>query len=148
MQGTITQRSEDPPRQRLRSRTKFLKWDNSFLNAVACQSLNAGQVGYLICNIKTGSGSSHRRYGHACPAKKVHPLWPVIAPPQRMVYCGLYPSDGEELRRARDVAQRNFRSTIQASNSHLKRATPLGFGFRCGFLGLLHMEIIQQRLGA
>ena len=70
---------------------------------------------------------------------------PGYRAPQRMVYCGLYPSDGENFEELRDslgklaINDPSFEFTPETSEA-------LGFGFRCGFLGLLHMEIIQQRL--
>lgn len=109
-----------------------------------CQTLHAGQVGYLICNIKSidqvhigdtvtvASGTA----GTALPGYK---------PPKRMVYCGLYPSDGQDFTELRDALTKlsindpSFEFAPESSDA-------LGFGFRCGFLGLLHMEIVQQRL--
>jgi GTP-binding protein LepA len=70
---------------------------------------------------------------------------PGYKSPQRMVYCGLYPSDGENFEELRDSLEKlaindpSFEFAPESSEA-------LGFGFRCGFLGLLHMEIIQQRL--
>jgi GTP-binding protein LepA len=108
-----------------------------------CPTLQAGQVGYLICNIKT--------------LDKVHigdtvstADRPAVAltgyhPPKRMVYCGLYPSDGQDFTELREALEKlsindpSFEFAPETSEA-------LGFGFRCGFLGLLHMEIIQQRL--
>jgi GTP-binding protein LepA len=108
-----------------------------------CESLRAGQVGYLICNIKSldlvniGDTVSSL-HGSAEPLQGYQP-------PKRMVYCGLYPSDGQDFSELRDALQRlsindpSFEFEPETSDA-------LGFGFRCGFLGLLHMEIIQQRL--
>ena len=108
-----------------------------------CEELHAGQVGYLICNIKslelvnigdtvsTANASAEPLEGYQ--------------PPKRMVYCGLYPSDGQDFKELRDALERlaindpSFEFEPETSDA-------LGFGFRCGFLGLLHMEIVQQRL--
>jgi GTP-binding protein LepA len=110
----------------------------------ACNQLQAGQVGYLICNIKSAI-DVHIGDTVTTAGDDAAPALPGYRPPQRMVYCGLYPSDGqnfEELRDALDKLSINdpsFEFEPETSDA-------LGFGFRCGFLGLLHMEIIQQRL--
>ena len=108
------------------------------------KSLSAGQVGYLICNIKSldqvhiGDTVS---VGQGEPAEAL----PGYHPPKRMVYCGLYPSDGQDFTELRDALTKlsindpSFEFQPESSDA-------LGFGFRCGFLGLLHMEIVQQRL--
>lgn len=110
----------------------------------ACDELVAGQVGYLICNIKSieqvhiGDTVSIPGEGSAEPL-------PGYKPPQRMVYCGLYPADGQDFEELRDALTKlsindpSFEFEPETSDA-------LGFGFRCGFLGLLHMEIVQQRL--
>ncbi|MFN6400343.1 MAG: translation elongation factor 4 [Planctomycetota bacterium] len=110
----------------------------------AVDKLKAGEVGYLICNIKS---LKDVRIGdtvvHAND-DKVKPL-EGYQPPKRMVYCGLYPSDGQDFSELRDALEKlsindpSFEFAPETSEA-------LGFGFRCGFLGLLHMEIIQQRL--
>jgi len=109
----------------------------------ACEELQAGQVGYLICNIKSLSqvhvGDTVSTSGDDAAAL------PGYQQPKRMVFCGLYPSDGqnfEELREALTKLSINDPSFIFEPET----SDALGFGFRCGFLGLLHMEIIQQRL--
>jgi GTP-binding protein LepA len=110
----------------------------------AREELTAGQVGYLICNIKS-LGNIH--IGDTVTVADDEPA-PALAgyqEPKRMVFCGLYPSDGqdfEQLREALDKLSINdpsFEFEPESSDA-------LGFGFRCGFLGLLHMEIVQQRL--
>ena len=110
----------------------------------ACNELIAGQVGYLICNIKS-LGQVHVGDTVSVPGEEAAEPLPGYRVPQRMVYCGLYPSDGqdfEELREALNKLSINDPSfTFEPETSDA-----LGFGFRCGFLGLLHMEIIQQRL--
>ena len=109
-----------------------------------CEVLQAGQVGYVICNIK----SLHEvRVGDTVtlPGEKAAPALKGYQDPKRMVYCGLYPSDGqnfEDLREALEKLSLNDPSFSYEPES----SEALGFGFRCGFLGLLHMEIVQQRL--
>ena len=107
--------------------------------------LRAGESGYVVANIK----SLHDvRIGdtvvEAGRAKEVQPL-PGYREPKPMVYCGLYPTypkDYESLRKALDTLALN-----DASFTYLPETSEaLGFGFRCGFLGLLHMEIVQERL--
>jgi GTP-binding protein LepA len=110
----------------------------------ACETLQAGQVGYLICNIKT-LDQVHIGDTVSVPGDAAADPLEGYKPPQRMVYCGLYPADGqnfEELREALSKLSINdpsFEFEPETSDA-------LGFGFRCGFLGLLHMEIVQQRL--
>ena len=110
----------------------------------AVDKLKAGEVGYLICNIKS---LKDVRIGDTVVHSnddKVQPL-EGYQPPKRMVYCGLYPSDGQEFSELREALEKlsindpSFEFAPETSEA-------LGFGFRCGFLGLLHMEIIQQRL--
>jgi len=108
-----------------------------------CNQLLAGQVGYVICNIKS---LEHVHIGDtlSTPERSGEPL-PGYHPPQRMVYCGLYPSDGQDFTELREALEKlsindpSFEFQPETSDA-------LGFGFRCGFLGLLHMEIVQQRL--
>ena len=110
----------------------------------ACDSLQAGQVGYLICNIKElGSVNIGDTVATASDAN-AQPL-PGYKPPKRMVYCGLYPSDGQNFEELRDALER-LHINDPSFEFEPETSEALGFGFRCGFLGLLHMEIIQQRL--
>jgi GTP-binding protein LepA len=109
-----------------------------------CERLQAGQVGYLICNIKSVA-DVHIGDTITIPGDgRAEPL-PGYKLPQRMVYCGLYPADGQDFEELRDALEKlsindpSFEYQPETSDA-------LGFGFRCGFLGLLHMEIIQQRL--
>jgi GTP-binding protein LepA len=108
------------------------------------QRLQAGQVGYLICNIKSLKDVHIGDTVASASDLEAEPL-PGYQPPKRMVYCGLYPSDGQEFTELRDALERlsindpSFEFAPETSEA-------LGFGFRCGFLGLLHMEIVQQRL--
>lgn len=111
---------------------------------IPCKELTAGMVGYLTASLKnvkdTQVGDTITNAKHPCAEplegyKKVNP----------MVYCGLYPTDGAkypDLRDALEKLQLNDASLqFEAENS-----IALGFGYRCGFLGLLHLEIIQERL--
>ena len=109
-----------------------------------CDLLTAGQVGYLICNIKSldqihiGDTVCHASDPSATPL-------PGYKVPKRMVYCGLFPSEGQDFEELRDALSR---LSINDPSFEFEPETSeaLGFGFRCGFLGLLHMEIVQQRL--
>ncbi|TWT81192.1 Elongation factor 4 [Planctomycetes bacterium CA13] len=109
-----------------------------------CDELKAGQVGYLICNIKS-LGDVHIGDTISIPGDQPAQALPGYSRPKRMVYCGLFPSDGQDFSELRDALERlaindpSFEFEPETSDA-------LGFGFRCGFLGLLHMEIIQQRL--
>ena len=110
----------------------------------ACESLQAGQVGYLICNIKE-LGSVHIGDTVAAASDAAAQALPGYKPPKRMVYCGLYPSDGQNFEELRDALER-LHINDPSFEFEPETSEALGFGFRCGFLGLLHMEIIQQRL--
>ncbi|MCA9103893.1 MAG: translation elongation factor 4 [Planctomycetales bacterium] len=109
-----------------------------------CEELRAGEVGYLVCNIKS---LDNVKIGDtvSIPGDKAAPPLAGYKEPRRMVYCGLYPSDGQDFEELRDALTKlsindpSFEFMPESSEA-------LGFGFRCGFLGLLHMEIIQQRL--
>jgi GTP-binding protein LepA len=111
---------------------------------VGREELAAGQVGYIICNIKA-LGNVH--IGDTVTAADGEPAaaLPGYQEPKRMVFCGLYPSDGQDFEQLRDALDKlsindpSFEFEPESSDA-------LGFGFRCGFLGLLHMEIVQQRL--
>ncbi|MAT69500.1 MAG: elongation factor 4 [Planctomycetaceae bacterium] len=108
------------------------------------ESLSAGQVGYLVCNIKSLGQVHIGDTVSVATGEQAKPL-PGYHEPQRMVFCGLYPSDGQDFEELREalgklaVNDPSFEFEPESSDA-------LGFGFRCGFLGLLHMEIIQQRL--
>ncbi|MEQ8848244.1 translation elongation factor 4 [Botrimarina sp.] len=106
--------------------------------------LSTGQVGYLICNIKS---LGHVHIGDTVTLARGEPAKPLpgYQEPKRMVFCGLYPSDGQDFENLRDAL-----SKLQVNDPSFvfepETSDALGFGFRCGFLGLLHMEIVQQRL--
>ena len=107
-------------------------------------SLGAGEVGYITASIKTVADTrvGDTITGVENPAAEPLPGYRQVQP---MVYSGIYPADGakyQDLREALEKLQLN-----DASMSYeLETSIALGFGFRCGFLGLLHMEIIQERL--
>lgn len=109
-----------------------------------CDSLEAGQVGYLICNIKS-LDLVHIGDTVTIPGDKAAAALPGYKEPKRMVYCGLYPSDGQEFTELRDALEK-LAINDPSFEFEPETSEALGFGFRCGFLGLLHMEIVQQRL--
>ncbi|MFI3171767.1 MAG: translation elongation factor 4 [Eubacteriales bacterium] len=111
---------------------------------VPCEELSAGMVGYITASLKnvkdTRVGDTVTTVENPCEKplagyKKVNP----------MVYCGLYPADGAKYQDLRDALEK-----LQLNDAALQfepeTSIALGFGFRCGFLGLLHLEIIQERL--
>ena len=110
----------------------------------ACDELKAGQVGYLICNIKSidlvhiGDTVAHLNDDNAVALEGYEE-------PKRMVYCGLFPSDGQDFEELRDALNK-LKINDPSFEFEPESSEALGFGFRCGFLGLLHMEIVQQRL--
>ncbi|MCI8894551.1 MAG: elongation factor 4 [Lachnospiraceae bacterium] len=111
---------------------------------IPCEELSAGMVGYITASLKNVKDTrvgdtvtdASRPCSEALPGyKKVNP----------MVYCGLYPADGAKYPDLRDALEK-----LQLNDAALQfepeTSIALGFGFRCGFLGLLHLEIIQERL--
>ncbi len=114
------------------------------LRKVKTNELSAGDVGYLISGIKevhdtkVGDTITHSKHG----AEKPLPGYKEVKP---MVYSGLYPTDAEEFEDLRDALEK-FRLNDSALVYQPETSAALGFGFRCGFLGLLHMEIVQERL--
>ncbi len=111
---------------------------------IPCEELSAGMVGYITASIKTLSetevGDTVTDADNPC----VEPL-PGYKKVQPVVYCGVYPADSskyEDLKEALEKLQLNDASLFFEPETSLA----LGFGFRCGFLGLLHLDIIQERL--
>jgi len=106
--------------------------------------LGPGEVGYLIAGIKdVGQARSGETVTHA-----VHPAPEPLAgyrDPKPMVFCGLYPIDGDELTALREALEK-LRLNDSSFTFEPESSGALGFGFRCGFLGLLHMEIVRERL--
>jgi len=114
------------------------------LRRIKTDALEAGNVGYLIAGIKdvhdakVGDTVTHAKNG----ADKPLPGYKEVKP---MVYSGLYPTDSDEFENLRDALEK-FRLNDSALVFQPETSAALGFGFRCGFLGLLHMEIVQERL--
>ena len=108
------------------------------------QEIKAGEVGYIAASIKT---LSDIRVGDTItlkekPASEPLPGYKKVNP---MVYCGLYPMDGSDYENLK-VALEKLKLNDAALEYEQETSAALGFGFRCGFLGLLHLEIIQERL--
>lgn len=113
-------------------------------NATALEDLTAGDVGYIAASIKdirscrvgdTITDANNRTDAPLPGYKKATP----------MVYCGIYPGEGEKYENVRDALEK-LQINDAALEFESESSAALGFGFRCGFLGLLHMEIIQERL--
>ncbi len=111
---------------------------------VGTQSLEAGEVGYIATGLKSvgdapvGDTITLARDGAQAPLKSYEPLKP-------MVFAGLYPADGEDYLALRDALEK-LRLNDPALSFQPESSAALGSGFRCGFLGLLHMDVVQERL--
>jgi GTP-binding protein LepA len=112
--------------------------------ATPCEELSAGEVGFLCANIKTVSDAKigDTIVDHENPASEPLPGFEEIKP---MVFAGLYPVESHEHGLLRDALEK-LRLNDSAFNFEPENSVALGFGFRCGFLGLLHLEIVQERL--
>ncbi len=140
---------------RLRKGQKIRLWSNGQVfdvdglgyqapKATPCDELSAGEVGFLIANIKTVSDA---KIGDTIlddenPAPEPLPGFEEIKP---MVFAGLYPVESHEHGLLRDALEK-LRLNDSAFSFEPENSAALGFGFRCGFLGLLHLEIVQERL--
>jgi GTP-binding protein LepA len=111
---------------------------------IPCDELAAGEVGFLFANIKTVSDAQigDTIVEHANPPAE--PL-PGFEPLKAMVFAGLYPVESHEHGLLRDALEK-LRLNDSAFSFEPENSAALGFGFRCGFLGLLHLEIVQERL--
>ena len=111
---------------------------------IASDELSAGRVGYITASLKD---VHETRVGDTVtlaknPCKEALPGYKQVQP---MVYCGLYPADGAKYNDLRDALEK-LQLNDAALQFEAETSVALGFGFRCGFLGLLHLEIIQERL--
>ncbi len=111
---------------------------------IPVDKLEAGDVGYVVASIKNVKDA---RVGDTItdddnPTEEPLPGYKKVVP---MVYCGIYPAEGEDFNAVRDALEK-----LQVNDASLvfepENSAALGYGFRCGFLGLLHMEIVQERL--
>jgi GTP-binding protein LepA len=111
---------------------------------VPCDQLSAGEAGFLFANIKRvlDAQVGDTVTGHANPCAE--PL-PGFEPAKPMVFAGLYPVESSEHGLLRDALEK-LRLNDSSFNFEPESSAALGFGFRCGFLGLLHLEIVQERL--
>ena len=111
---------------------------------VECRELRAGEVGYICASIKqvadarVGDTITHEEE----PTDNPLPGYKQVQP---MVYCGIYPAEGEKYENVKDALEK-LQVNDAAFHFEPETSTALGYGFRCGFLGLLHMEIIVERL--
>ena len=139
----------------LRVKQKIRLWSNGQVfevegigyqspKATPCEELSAGEVGFLFATIKTVSDAKigDTIIDDANPAAEPLPGFEEIKP---MVFAGLYPVESHEHGLLRDALEK-LRLNDSAFNFEPENSVALGFGFRCGFLGLLHLEIVQERL--
>ncbi len=140
---------------RLQMRQKIKLWSNGAMfevdglgyqspKPIPCEELSAGEVGFMFANIKTVSDA---QIGDTItsvenPASEPLPGFQEIKP---MVFAGLYPVESHEHGRLREALEK-LRLNDSAFSFEPENSVALGFGFRCGFLGLLHLEIVQERL--
>ena len=140
---------------RLRLGQKIRLWSNGTVyeveglgyqspKPIPCDELAAGEVGFIFANVKTVSDAKigDTITDHARPAAEPLPGFEEAKP---MVFAGLYPVESHEHGLLRDALEK-LRLNDSSFNFEPENSVALGFGFRCGFLGLLHLEIVQERL--
>ncbi|WP_195450734.1 translation elongation factor 4 [Anaeromassilibacillus sp. 1001302B_160321_C8] len=127
--------------------SEFTVVECGYMRATSFEPMNclrAGEVGYIAASIKAVRearvGDTITRVDN--PAKEPLPGYRAVQP---MVFCGIYPADGAKYPDLRDALEK-LQLNDAALSFEPETSVALGFGFRCGFLGLLHMEIIQERL--
>jgi GTP-binding protein LepA len=140
---------------RMRMKQKIKLWSNGAMfeveglgyqspKPVPCEELAAGEVGFVFANIKTVSDAKIGDTITSVEDPASEPL-PGFEEVKAMVFAGLYPVESHEHGRLRDALEK-LRLNDSAFSFEPENSMALGFGFRCGFLGLLHLEIVQERL--
>ena len=111
---------------------------------VPCESLECGEVGYITCNIRSAKEVENGDTITTVEDPAAHAL-PGYKPVRPMVFAGIYPVNSKDFQALKDAMEK-----LQLSDAsfvyEVESSASVGFGFRCGFLGLLHMEIVQERL--
>ena len=140
---------------RLRLKQKIKLWSNGATfeveglgyqspKPIPCDELAAGEVGFMFANIKTVSDAKIGDTITSAENPALEPL-PGFEEVKAMVFAGLYPVESHEHGRLREALEK-LRLNDSAFSFEPESSMALGFGFRCGFLGLLHLEIVQERL--
>jgi GTP-binding protein LepA len=140
---------------RLRLKQKIKLWSNGATfeveglgyqspKPIPCDELAAGEVGFMFANIKTVSDAKIGDTITSAENPAIEPL-PGFEEVKAMVFAGLYPVESHEHGRLREALEK-LRLNDSAFSFEPENSMALGFGFRCGFLGLLHLEIVQERL--
>jgi GTP-binding protein LepA len=140
---------------RMRMKQKIKLWSNGAMfeveglgyqspKPVPCEELAAGEVGFVFANIKTVSDAKIGDTITSVEDPASEPL-PGFEEVKAMVFAGLYPVESHEHGRLREALEK-LRLNDSAFSFEPENSMALGFGFRCGFLGLLHLEIVQERL--
>ena len=133
--------------QMMATGAKFTVVETGYMRATSMEptdGLSSGEVGYITASIKTVSDA---HVGDTvtladAPAKEPLPGYRKVNP---MVFCGVYPADGADYENLREALEK-LQLNDAALSFEPETSGALGFGFRCGFLGLLHLEIVQERL--